>query len=107
MDASTSPSRSPGLREREQLLRRYAGDLPFSDEAIARTATAIDGVTGSFAKELVQRAVLADTITDEPVSDAHLTHVLDEIVQSRQQLTRRMLGARETADVNGSGVLKA
>lgn len=86
----------PGHREREQLLRRYAGDLPFSDAAISAAASATDGVTGSFAKELVRRAVLAAAIEKQPVSDAHLARVLDEIMDSRQHLTRRMLGADDT-----------
>lgn len=86
----------PGHREREQLLRRYAGDLPFSDAAISAAASATDGVTGSFAKELIRRAVLAAAIEQQPVSDAHLSRMLDEIMDSRQHLTRRMLGASET-----------
>lgn len=83
----------PGRREREHLLRRYAGDLPLSSEALTAAATATEGVTGSFAKELVRRAVLAAAVEQRPVSDEHLAHVLDEIMQSRQHLTRRMLGA--------------
>lgn len=86
----------PGHREREQLLRRYAGDLPFSDAEISAAASATDGVTGSFAKELIRRAVLAAAIEQQPVSDAHLSRMLDEIMDSRQHLTRRMLGASET-----------
>lgn len=83
----------PGRREREQLLRRYAGGLPFSDAAISSAAAATDGVTGSFARELIRRAVLAAAIEGQPVTDEHLTRVLDELMDSRQHLTRRMLGA--------------
>lgn len=85
----------PGRREREQLLRRYAGGLPFSDAAISSAAAATEGVTGSFARELIRRAVLAAAIEGQPVTDEHLTRVLDELMDSRQHLTRRMLGAEE------------
>lgn len=83
----------PGRREREQLLRRYAGGLPFSDAAISSAAAATDGVTGSFARELIRRAVLAAAIESQPVTDEHLTRALDGLMDSRQHLTRRMLGA--------------
>ncbi|MEH3088434.1 MAG: AAA family ATPase, partial [Microbacterium arborescens] len=66
---------------------------PLSDEALTAAATATEGVTGSFAKELIRRAVLAAAIEQRQVCDEHLAHVLDEIMQSRQHLTRRMLGA--------------
>jgi hypothetical protein len=90
----------PGREERERLLRHYSRALPFTADAIADAAEATDGVTGSFAKELVRRAVLLAATRGEEASDAHLAAALDDLRSARQQLTRRMLGA--DADAGGS-----
>jgi hypothetical protein len=91
----------PGRAEREMLLRRYASGLPISDEALAAAATTTDGVTGSFAKELVRRAVLDAASRDEPVGDEHLARALTGIMDARAQLTRRMLGTDAPTDGPG------
>jgi len=82
----------PARPERERLLRHYAHALPFSDAAIAAAADATEGVTGSFAKELVRRAVLLAAARGEDPADAHLSAALDDLLSARRQLTRRMLG---------------
>jgi AAA+ superfamily predicted ATPase len=83
----------PALAERERLFRRYAHGLPFSDEALARAASETEGVTGSFAKELVRRSVLLAAGRGEEVGDDHLAAALADLMSARQHLTRRMLGA--------------
>lgn len=83
----------PALRERERLFRRYAHGLPLSDEALAAAAAATEGVTGSFAKELMRRSVLIAANRGEDVSDEHLRAALADLSSGRQQLTRRMLGS--------------
>jgi hypothetical protein len=70
---------------------------------IART----DGVTASFIKELLRRAALfvaesADQATgdvrhdDQPlrVTDEHLTAALDQLLDTRNELTRLLLGGQ-------------
>ncbi|ALJ22263.1 AAA family ATPase [Microbacterium sp. No. 7] len=82
----------PSLAERERLYRLYSRELPFSPEALRAAAEATEGVTASFAKELIRRAVLRAATDAEPVADAHLSAALAELADERHQLTRRLLG---------------
>lgn len=85
----------PDAECRERLLRLYARatslDLPQADEVVAAT----EGVTASFIKELVRRAVLqqveegTDRMTGETLNKA-----LAELMDERQTLTRSILGCR-------------
>jgi AAA+ superfamily predicted ATPase len=83
----------PGLTERERLFRHYAHGLGFTHAALNHAAASTEGVTGSFAKELIRRSVLHAAETGEKVVDAHLLTALTELMSARQHLTRRMLGA--------------
>jgi hypothetical protein len=83
---------------RLRLLRLYAAatdlDLPDDTALVART----EGVTASFIRELVRRAVIArlpDTDPDERVrlTEAHLLDELAELQDRAQALTRSILGA--------------
>jgi DNA polymerase III delta prime subunit len=83
---------------RLRLLRLYAAatdlDLPEDTALVART----EGVTASFVRELVRRAVLArlpDTAPDQRVrlTEEHLLAQLAELQGQAQALTRSILGA--------------
>jgi len=67
--------------------------LPFTDEALRAAAASTEGVTASFAKELIRRSVLLAAARGEKVADTHLTAALDELASERQRLTRSLLGA--------------
>jgi len=82
----------PELAERERLFRRYAHGLPFSPAALDAAALRAEGVTGSFAKELIRRAVLRAALRAEPVDDTDLQVALDDLLSSSESLTRRLLG---------------
>ncbi|MCT9820512.1 ATP-binding protein [Microbacterium sp. W1N] len=83
----------PALDERRRLFRRYAHALDLSDAALDAAAEKADGVTGSFAKELMRRTVLrASRRGDAPVDD-DLAAELGRLLSAREQLTRSMLGA--------------
>ena len=88
---------------RERLLALYGRGVPLELTA-ADIATAIertDGVTASFLKELIRRAVL-EALHDDPVpsegtaltavTGAHLTRALDDLLDSAQGVTRTLLG---------------
>ena len=94
----------PDADARRQLIRLYQGslvlDLAHPETVIERT----DGVTAAFLKELLRKAALlsceadpADPVDppDAPihVTDTHLTAALDQLLDSRNQLTRILLGA--------------
>ncbi|HLH85132.1 MAG TPA: ATP-binding protein [Trebonia sp.] len=79
---------------REQLLRLYTRDVPLEADASAVVA-ATEGVTASYIKELVRRAVLAALRAGErpPVlRQAHFDEVLGEMNAEHQSLTRSLLG---------------
>ena len=67
-------------------------DLSDPDAVIGRT----DGVTASFMKELLRRAALRaadeseheDASTPIRVTDAHMTAALDQLLDTRNELTR-------------------
>ena len=88
----------PDAEARRQLIRLYQGnlvlDLAQPDSVIERT----DGVTAAFLKELLRKAALLGCEDDEAdgpirVTDAHLTAALDQLLDTRNQLTRVLLGA--------------
>lgn len=92
----------PDRESRRRLVELYAGsldvDLSRLDDVLDRT----DGVTASFLKELLRRsAVIAadrdDQVADAPlaVSAADLAAALDELLDTRNQMTRAVLGYRE------------
>jgi hypothetical protein len=92
----------PGPVERERLLRLYTRtvdlDLPDSSELIAE----LDGVTASFVRELVRRAVLRelDAHPDRPrvrLNADTLRDTLRELTDERQELTGRILGGRRNS----------
>lgn len=86
----------PALAERERLLRLYAGPIPFSEAALRQAAERTEGTTGSFAKELVRRAVLHAALAGRSPGDDELAASLDELLGAREQLTRRVLGGPAT-----------
>ncbi|SEN66918.1 AAA family ATPase [Cryobacterium luteum] len=82
----------PALAERERLFRRYAQNLPFSPAALDAAAGRAEGVTGSFAKELIRRAVLRAALREGTVDDTDLQASLDDLLSAGESLTRRLLG---------------
>jgi hypothetical protein len=92
----------PDADARRQLIRLYQGrlilDLTHEDTVIERT----DGVTAAFLKELLRKAALLSAEADASdsdapirVTDAHLDAALDQLLDTRNQLTRVLLGGAE------------
>jgi ATP-dependent 26S proteasome regulatory subunit len=88
----------PDRAARRALFDLYRGalamDLSGLDDVLDRT----DGVTASFLKELIRRAALfaAERTEDGEaldVSAADLTAALDELLDTRNAMTRTLLGA--------------
>jgi hypothetical protein len=91
----------PDAAGRLSLLRLYGRALRL-DADLTEVAARTEGVTASFMKELVRRAVLValrDAPTVDTLTDAHLTTALEEMFDPAQSLTRGLLGAaRDDAD---------
>jgi hypothetical protein len=83
----------PDAACRERLLRLYAGPaLRLTDASPLVEAT--DGVTASFVKEWVRRAVLSAVDDGSVLDERALRSALDELLSQQQALTRSMLGGR-------------
>jgi len=92
----------PDESARRQLFDLYRGslvvDVTALDDIIERTA----GVTASFLKELLRRAaVMAAESADDPdgalnVSAANLSSALDELLATRNAMTRTLLGGERS-----------
>ena len=79
---------------REQLLRLYTRDGALDDDTSAVVA-ATEGVTASYIKEIVRRAILAALHAGERppmLRQAHFDEVLAEMNAEHQALTRSLLG---------------
>ena len=94
----------PDRAARRALFDLYQGgltmDLSGLDEVLDRT----DGVTASFLKELIRRAALfaADRTAggaELDVSAADLTAALDALLDTRNAMTRTLLGAQPAGPV--------
>lgn len=81
----------PDHGARRRLFAHYAAGLPFTGAALDSAAERAAGVTGSFAKELMRRSVLAAAVEDRPVEDHDLVDALDDLLSARAALTRRLL----------------
>jgi hypothetical protein len=93
----------PEADARGQLLILYGSALPLrlTDAELQAVITRTEGVTASFLKELLRRAVL-ESLDDDPampsVEARHLDHALDDLLDSNQQLTRSLLGVGNDPD---------
>jgi len=87
----------PDAEARERLLALYGRSIPLRLSA-ADTAEIVertDGVTASFLKELLRRAMLEslDENASQPiVTAAHTSRALDDLLDTGQRLTRSLLG---------------
>jgi len=82
----------PDRDARRRLFALYAERAPFSAAAVERVADQAEGVTGSFAKELVRRALLRAAMENRAVVDDDLLVASDELLHDRESLTRRLVG---------------
>ena len=100
----------PDASARRALFGVYSRGVPLEidgdqvDEVVQRT----EGVTASFVKELLRRAVL-ESLTEqegplERVTGAHVARALDDLLDSAQSVTRALLGV--PADQSGPVALQ-
>jgi cell division protease FtsH len=97
----------PDAEARGQLIRLYQGSLQLDLTDPGAVITRTEGVTASFIKELLRRAALlaaesAGQVTSDAghdnqplrVTDEHLTAALDQLLDTRNELTRLLLGGQ-------------
>ena len=82
----------PDAATRRRLVALYAGDIALDgaeDELVERT----EGLSGAFVKELMRQASLRAGLDDRaPATAADVRDALDELLDDRSALTRRLLG---------------
>ncbi|MGH3358160.1 MAG: AAA family ATPase [Nocardioidaceae bacterium] len=83
----------PDESARRALFALYGRGLPFSAGGLDTAATRSEGVTASFAKELVRRAVLNAAIAGSEPDDVQLSSALDELLSDAEALTRSLLAS--------------
>lgn len=93
----------PGAAARRRLFDLYARAVPvdLSDLEIDTVVERTDGVTASFLKELLRRAVLESLQEHTPlrtVTFEHTTRALDDLLDNAQRVTRSLLGVGNDPD---------
>ncbi len=95
---------------RERLFTLYSRSVPLAVGA-ARNADVVertDGVTASFLKELVRRAVLESLDRAQPLTEVtadDLSRALDDLLDSAQSVTRTLLGVDvDPSDLASPGI---
>ena len=82
----------PDAAGRRRLFRLYAADQPFGADALDAAADATDGMTASFVKEAIRRAVLLAAEAGHPVGDDDLADAVREMTGDSERITRSLLG---------------
>ncbi len=77
---------------RRRLLRLYARDIQLEPEAENELVERSAGVTGAFIKELMRQAVLGAAGRDASATSADIRATLEQLLDEREALTRRLLG---------------
>ncbi|WP_222871587.1 hypothetical protein [Nonomuraea sp. PA05] len=94
----------PDAACRSALLRLY-GAAHLAGPDLEQLVAGTEGMTASFFKELLRRAVLA-SLREDPapgMPDAsHLTSALEEMLHGHEALTRSMLGAPRSRVTDGT-----
>lgn len=82
----------PDAAGRRRLFRLYAAGQPFGGAALDAAADATDGMTASFVKEAIRRAVLLAAEAGHPVGDDDLADAVREMTGDSERITRSLLG---------------
>lgn len=82
----------PDEHARTRLVSLYAGDIPLDADAAKDLVERTDELSGAFIKELMRQASLRAALEERAPSSADATNTLDELLEERSTLTRRLLG---------------
>lgn len=88
----------PDDAARRRLIRLYAGAIELDETAESDLVTRTDTVSGAFIKELMRQAALRAALDDHAPTAADVQAALDELLDERSALTRRLLGQPSTDD---------
>lgn len=88
----------PDEAARHALFELYRAGIEFSADALDDAAARTDGVTASFVKEVVRRAVLLAAEAGHAVGDADLSAAVTELTDDTAGITRTLLGGAPDPD---------
>lgn len=89
----------PDEEGRRRLLALYAGPIKLDADAERELVKRSEGVTGALIKELMRQATLRATLNRTTPSAADVVSILDDLLEERGALTRRLLGQPPDGDV--------
>jgi ATPase family associated with various cellular activities (AAA) len=97
----------PDADARRRLIGLYQGNLELALTDLDAMITRTEGVTAPFIKELLRRAALRAAREPEAdgggllrVTDTHLSAALDQLLDTRNQLTKVLLGGERTSSAD-------
>jgi ATP-dependent 26S proteasome regulatory subunit len=98
----------PDEDSRRRLLHLYGAGIDIDADAERDLVTRSAGVSGAFVKELVRQAWLRSALEKRDTATAQdLRDVLDELLEERATLTRRLLGQPGDGAQPGGGAFPA
>lgn len=87
---------------RRRLLRLYGNGIDIDPASLDQLVQRSDRVSGAFIKELIRQAWLRAALEDrEPPTAQDLRRVLEELLEERSTLTRRLLGQPKDGEHDG------
>jgi ATP-dependent 26S proteasome regulatory subunit len=92
----------PDAAARRRLFDLYRGAIDFSPSALSDAAVRTDGVTASFVKEVIRRAVLVAIDGGHDVGDDDLAAAVREMRADAERITRSLLGGSLLGDENSA-----
>jgi ATP-dependent 26S proteasome regulatory subunit len=88
----------PDLAARRRLFELYRGALAFGGDALDDAAARTAGVTASFVKEVIRRAVLLAADGGRDVGDDDLRAAVAEMTDDAERITRSLVGGAALGD---------
>ncbi|GHH70317.1 AAA family ATPase [Promicromonospora soli] len=86
----------PDAGARRRLFELYRGHLPLGGPALDDAAARTEGVTASFVKEVIRRAVLLAAEAGRETGDDDLRAAVEEMTADGERITRSLLGGAPT-----------
>ncbi len=77
---------------RRRLLSLYSGQIELDEETQRQLVERSEGATGALIKELMRQATLRAVVNQAAPTSSDVVSILDELLEERAALTRRLLG---------------
>jgi ATP-dependent 26S proteasome regulatory subunit len=88
----------PDEEGRRRLLQLYAGQIELDTATERELVERSEGATGALIKELMRQATLRAAVNGKAPTAADVLSILDELLEERATLTRRLLGQPPSGD---------